>query len=150
MYFNLARQNIPPSEIKFLYFSDVGLNIYGNAILASKKVLDGDPKAVRGFVEATAKGWRDAIAHPEEAIAALKRRSVLIDEKLELAKLQWLIKNQITTDESKADGVGGVRAERLASSLETISSAFGLPSVITPAQVFAADYLPDAAIRQLP
>jgi NitT/TauT family transport system substrate-binding protein len=150
MYFNLARQNIPPSEIKFLYFADVGLNIYGNAILASKKILDGDPKVVRGFVEATAKGWRDAVAHPEEAIAALKKKSVLIDGKLELAKLQWLVKNQIVTDESKADGVGGVRADRLASSLETISNAFGLPSVITPAQVFAADYLPDASIRRLP
>jgi NitT/TauT family transport system substrate-binding protein len=150
MYFNLVRQGIPPGDIKFLYYSDAGLNIYGNAILASKKLLESNPKAVRGFVAATAKGWRDAIANPAAAIAALKKRSSLADEKLETAKLEWLIKNQLVTDESKADGLGGVRNERLAASLETVSKAFGLPKVVTPAEVFTADYLPDAAIRKLP
>src|SRR5579871_5882395 len=150
MYFNLVRQGIAPADIKFLYFSDVGLNIYGNAIMASKKTLSANPKAVRGFVAATAKGWHEAIAHPAEAIAALKKRSPLIDEKLELAKLQWLIKNQLVTAESKADGLGGVRADRITSSFETVSKAFGLPKVVTPVEVFTAEYLPDAAIRKLP
>lgn len=150
MYFNLVRQGIPPGDIKFLYYSDAGLNIYGNAILASKKLMETNPNAVRGFVAATAKGWRDAIANPADAIAALKKRSSLADEKLEAAKLEWLIKNQLITDESKVDGLGGVRAERLASTLETVSKAFGLPKVVTPAEVFSADYLPDAATRRLP
>ncbi len=150
MYFNLVRQGIAPSDIKFLYFSDAGLNIYGNAILASKKIMDANPKAVRGFVAASAKGWHDAIANPADAIAALKKRSPLIDEKLETAKLEWLIKNQLVTDESKADGLGGVRAQRLDGSLETVSTAFGLPKVVTGAEVYTADYLPDAAVRKLP
>jgi len=150
MYFNLVRQGIPPADIKFLYYSDVGLNIYGNAILASKKILESNPKAVRGFIAATAKGWRDAIANPAAAVAALKKRSSLADEKLETSKLEWLIKNQLTTDESKAEGLGGVRLDRLAASLETVSKAFGLPKVVTPAEVFVADYLPEAAIRKLP
>ncbi|PWT84630.1 MAG: taurine ABC transporter permease, partial [Proteobacteria bacterium] len=117
MHFNLIRQGIAPADLKFLYYSDVGLNIYGNAILASRNIVQKNPAAVRGFVRATAKGWRDAIAEPSAAIAALKKRSSLIDEKLETEKLQWLVRNQITTDESKADGIGGVRAERLAQSL---------------------------------
>jgi NitT/TauT family transport system substrate-binding protein len=150
MYFNLVRQGIPPGDIKFLYYSDAGLNIYGNAILVSNKLIDSNPKAVRGFVTATAKGWRDALANPPAAIAALKKRSSLADEKLETAKLEWLIKNQLVTDESKADGLGGVRDERLASSLETVSKAFGFPTVMTPIQVWNGDFLPDAAIRKLP
>jgi NitT/TauT family transport system substrate-binding protein len=150
MYFNLVRQGIPPGDIKFLYYSDAGLNIYGNAILASRKLLESNPKAVRGFVAATAKGWRDAIANPAAAIAALKKRSSLADEKLETAKLEWLIKNQLVTDESKADGLGGVRGERLTSSLDVVLKAFGLPKVMTPAEVWTGDYLPDAAIRKLP
>lgn len=150
MYFNLVRQGIAPADIKFLYYADAGLNIYGNAILASKKMLDTNPKAVRGFVAATAKGWRDAIANPDAAIAALKKRSALVDEKVEREKLVWLIKNQLVTEESKADGLGGVQAERLRSSLEVESKAFGLPKVMTPAEVYSADFLPDAATRKLP
>ncbi|HEX3599063.1 MAG TPA: ABC transporter substrate-binding protein [Lacipirellulaceae bacterium] len=150
MYFNLLRQGIASSDIKFLYYSDVGLNIYGNAIVASKKAIESNPKAVKGFVAATAKGWRDAIANPSEAIAALKKKSPLIDEKLELAKLEWLIKNQLVTDESKRDGLGGVDEKRLASSLETVSKAFGLPKTVTPAEVWTAEFLPPADVRKLP
>ena len=150
MYFNFVRQGITPADIKFLYYSDAGLNIYGNAILASKKILDGNPKAVRGFVAATAKGWRDAIANPAAAIAALKKRSSLVDEKLELSKLEWLIKNQLVTDESSADGLGGVRADRFAASLATVGSAFELAQTPAPAAVFTAEFLPAAAIRALP
>jgi NitT/TauT family transport system substrate-binding protein len=150
MYFNFIRQGIPPADIRFLYFSDAGLNIYGNAILASKKILTANPDAVRAFVLATAQGWRDAIKEPAAATAALKKRSSLADEKLELAKLEWLIKNQLVTDESKADGLGGVRAERFTNSLATVANAFGLPAVPTPSDVFTANFLPDAAIRKLP
>lgn len=150
MYFSLIRQGIAPADIKFLYYSDAGLNIYGNAILASKKVLESNPKAVKGFVAATAKGWRDAVADPAAAIAALKKRSALVDEKLELAKLEWLIKNQLVTDESKADGMGGVRAARFNEALATVSKAFGLPETPKPADVFTAEYLPDASARKLP
>jgi NitT/TauT family transport system substrate-binding protein len=148
MYFNLVRQGIAPGDIKFLYYSDVGLNIYGNAIVASKKALD-NPKAVKGFVAASARGWQEAIANPAAAIAALKKKSPLIDEKLETAKLEWLIKNQLVTEESKADGMGGVRAERLAGSLETVSKAFGLPKVMAPADVYTAEFLPAADLRKL-
>jgi NitT/TauT family transport system substrate-binding protein len=150
MYFNFVRQGIAPADIKFLYYSDVGLNIYGNAIFASKKILDNNPAAVRGFVAATAKGWRDAIAEPAAAIAALKKRSSLIDEKLEVAKLEWLIRNQLVTDESRADGLGDVRAERFAASLATVGSAFELPQTPAPAAVFTAQFLPDRAVRMLP
>jgi NitT/TauT family transport system substrate-binding protein len=150
MYFNFVRQGIAPADIRFLYFSDAGLNIYGNAILASKKILTTNPQAVRGFVLATAQGWRDAIKEPAAAAAALKKRSSLADEKLEREKLEWLIKNQLVTDESKADGLGGVRADRFANSLTTVANAFGLPAVPQPADVFTDKFLPDMAIRKLP
>ncbi len=150
MYFNFVRQGIAPADIKFLYYSDAGLNIYGNAILASKKMIESNPKAVRGFVAATAKGWRDAVADPAAAIAALKKRSGLVDEKLETAKLEWLIKNQLKTAESTADGLGDVRADRFAQSLSTVGAAFELSKTPAPGEVFTAEFLPDAAIRKLP
>jgi NitT/TauT family transport system substrate-binding protein len=149
MYFNLVRQGIKPADIKFLYYSDAGLDIYGNTIMASKQVLSEHPGVVKGFVKATAKGWQDAIKDPKAAIAALKKRSSLIDEGLETEKLRWLIKNQITTPESKAEGVGSVRTDRFAKSVATVAAAFELPNV-KPGDVFDAAYLPDAAIRKLP
>jgi NitT/TauT family transport system substrate-binding protein len=149
MYFNLVRQGIKPEDIKFLYYSDAGMDIYGNAILASKKMLTEHPDVVKGFVRATAKGWQDAIRDPKAALAALKQRSSLVNEALETEKLEWLVKNQIATPESKADGVGNVRAERFGKSVTTVAGAFQLPDV-KPADVFDASYLPDASLRKLP
>ena len=150
MYFNLVRQGIPPQDIKFMYYSDAGLDIYGNALFASKKILESNPKAVRGFVNASAKGWHDAAANPAAAIAALKKRAPLVDEKLETEKLQWLIKNQLTTAESKADGLGSVRADRFQRSLDTVSAAFELPAKPKASDVFTPEYLPAAGVRRLP
>ncbi|MDO9413304.1 MAG: ABC transporter substrate-binding protein [Pseudolabrys sp.] len=149
IYFNLVRQGIKPEDIKFLYYSDAGMDIYGNAILASKKMLTERPAVVNGFIKATAKGWQDAIKDPKAAIAVLKKKSSLVNEALELEKLEWLIKNQLVTAESKADGMGNVNAERFGKSVTTVSTAFGLPNV-KPADVFDASYLPDASIRKLP
>jgi NitT/TauT family transport system substrate-binding protein len=150
MYFNLVRQGIKPADIKFLYYSDVGLDIYGNGIIASKKILEANPKAVKGFVNATAKGWRDAIANPAAAIAALKKNAPLADEKLETDKLQWLIKNQIVTAESKADGLGSLRGPRMEKAIDTLVKAFQLPGKVTQADVFTVEYLPAAEVRKLP
>src|SRR5580698_2613736 len=150
MYFNLVRQGIKPEDIKFLYYSDAGMDIYGNTIMASKKMLTEQPAVVKAFVKATAKGWQDAIKDPKAAVAALKKRSSLVTEAVELEKLEWLIKNQLVTTESKTDGLGGVRADRFAASLTTVGAAFGLPKTPTPAEVFTAEFLPDSAVRKLP
>jgi NitT/TauT family transport system substrate-binding protein len=150
MYFNLIRQGIAPSDIKFMYYSDAGLDIYGNALIASKKILESNPKAVRGFVNASAKGWRDALANPAAAIAALKKRAPLVDEKLETEKLQWLLKNQIATAESKADGMGSVRTDRFQRALDTVAAAFELPAKPKATDVFTTEFLPAAEVRKLP
>ena len=73
----------------------------------------------------------------------------LANEAIETEKLGWLIKNQLTTEESKADGLGGVRAERFGSSVAMVAKAFALPDV-KPADVFDGSFLPDASIRKLP
>ncbi|VVD59543.1 putative periplasmic-binding protein [Pandoraea communis] len=150
MYFNLTRQGIKPTDIKLLYYSDAGLDLYGNAILASKKMLDTQPDVVRHFVAASAKGWRDAIADPAAAIAALKKYAPMTDETLELAKLRWIISHQMETAESKADGLGGVRAPRFQKSVVLLTKAFELPAEVPPGNVFTDTFLPAAAVRRLP
>ena len=150
MYFGLTSKGIKPADIKFLYYADNGMDIYGNGIVASKKMLDTKPEVVKGFIAASAKGWRDTIADPAAAIAALKKQSPLTNEKLELEKLEWLIKNQLVTAESKTDGLGGVRKERLEKSVEVLSKAFELPGKPTGADVFTSAFLPAASVRKLP
>jgi NitT/TauT family transport system substrate-binding protein len=149
IYFNLVPQGIKPEDLRFLYYADHGLDIYGNSILVSRKLLDGDPAIVRGLVRAIGRGWRAAIKDPEAAIAALAKRDPLIKREAELGKLQWLIKNQLVTDEVRRNGMGDVVPERLARAVATVSQAFGLAQAPAPGDVFTNAYLPPPAERML-
>jgi NitT/TauT family transport system substrate-binding protein len=150
MFFGLQKTGIKPEDIRFLYYSDVGLDLYGNGIMVSQKMRADNPDAVRRFVAVTARAWQAAIADPSAAIAALQKHSPLINPALELDKLRWLIKNQLVTDESKADGLGGIRPERLAKALATVTATFGLPVALKPEDVFDPAFLPSADLRKVP
>ena len=125
MEFGLQKAGIKAEDIHFLYYSDAGLDLYSNAILASRKMLAENPDAVRRFVAATARGWQAAIADPEAATAALVKQAPLVNAKLEGDKLLWLIKNQLVTAESRADGLGGVRADRFEKAVAVVSATYG-------------------------
>jgi len=150
MYFGLTKAGIKPADIRFIYYSDAGLDLYGNGIIVSQKMRTTNPDAVKRFVEVTGRAWQAAAADPKAAIAALKTHAPLINAELEEEKLRWLIRNQLTTSESSADGLGGIRAERLKSSLTSVSAGYGLTTVPAPDDVFDASFLPAAAIRKLP
>lgn len=150
MYFGLLKAGIAPSDIRFIYYSDVGLDLYGNGLILSQKLRSENPTAAKALVEVSARAWQAAIADPKAAVAALKQRAPLINADLEEEKLRWLIKNQISTAETKAGGLGAIDKNRLAKSMETIAVGFGLPSAPTPDDVFDASFLPADSVRRLP
>ena len=150
MDFGLQKTGVKPEDIRFLYYADAGMDLYSNGIMVSQKLRSENPDAVKRFVAVTARAWQAAIAEPQAAIDALQKHSPLINPTLELAKLQWLIKNQLVTEESKADGLGGIRPERLAKALATLATTYNLPVALKPEDVFDPSFLPSADLRKLP
>lgn len=150
MYFGLKKAGIDPDDIRFIYYSDVGLDLYGNGLMASKAFRTENPQAVKDFVEVSARAWQAAIADPATAIAALKEHEPLIDAALEQDKLQWLIDNQLVTEESKANGLGGIREDRLAETMAIVAANLEFPEVPTMADVYDPSFMPDAKWTALP
>ena len=149
-YFNLVKTGAKPETVKFLYYADTGMPVYGNSLAASKKMADTAPDVTRRFVAASAQGWMDAIRDPDAAIAALAKKDSLVDVKLESEKLNWVIKNQIYSAESRTNGIGIVDPARLANSIQIVKDAFGLPTAPEPAAVFDPGFMPAADTRMLP
>jgi NitT/TauT family transport system substrate-binding protein len=50
-----------------LFAGDYGLEIYANSIGVAEDFLTKNPEAVKKFVRAALKGWKDALADPEQA-----------------------------------------------------------------------------------
>lgn len=54
-------------EVNVIYPSDYGINFYADTLFTTEKMIQKDPETVKGFVQATMKGWDYAINHPDEA-----------------------------------------------------------------------------------
>lgn len=59
------------NDVKIALYSDWGVNLLGNGYLVATSTLEQKPELVRGFVRATLRGWKDAVADHKAGIAAL-------------------------------------------------------------------------------
>ncbi|MBI3708510.1 MAG: ABC transporter substrate-binding protein [Proteobacteria bacterium] len=133
---------VPESNIQTLMYKDHGVDLYSNAVIASPALIQSNPRAVRGFVKATIRGWQDTIADPVAAIAALKKRDPLINDALELDRLKLAIQTSVMTEDVQRNGLGGVRAERLQRNIDLVTEGFNLERKLAPEQVFLDRFLP--------
>jgi NitT/TauT family transport system substrate-binding protein len=145
---DLEARGVKFDDIVAFRYVDYGMDVYANGIVVSPDMLK-DEKAVKGFVAATLKGWKDVIADPKLGIAAAKKRDPLIDEALEMRRLKMSLEQNILTPWVKANGMGDVDPARFARSVKLVSEAFGLPQAPPPDKVFTDKYLPPKADRMV-
>ena len=81
-----------PEELSVLKYSDAGVNLYGNAILASSNLIAQNPKVVAAFLRATNRAIVETFANPAPSIAAMRQREPILDAKIELDR--WAITAQ--------------------------------------------------------
>ena len=149
-YMNLVAQGVDPDkDIRWFHFAEHGIDLYGNGILVSQSLLRDKPQAVAGLVRAIHKGIRDAVADPDAAIAALAKREPLINRDLEKRRLLYTLRTVMFTPEVQANGIGDVSDARLANAMNQLKSAFDLPKLPAPAEVFDRRFLPPLAERRL-
>jgi NitT/TauT family transport system substrate-binding protein len=139
--------NVPEANVQAFMYKDHGVDLYSNAVIASPALMQSNPKAVQGFVKATIRALQDTIADPKAAIAALKKREPLINEAIELERLQLAIATSILTADAKANGLGGVRADRLQRNIDLVTEGFALERKVAADQVFTDKFLPPKAER---
>jgi NitT/TauT family transport system substrate-binding protein len=78
---NLEARGVKTEDIVMMNYSDFGVKLYGNAIIASPKLIKENPAAIRAFLQAFAKGAKEVMARPEAAIDFVKQRDGIIDTK---------------------------------------------------------------------
>jgi NitT/TauT family transport system substrate-binding protein len=149
-FLNLRAAGVNPNDIVAFLYSDYGLPLYGNAVMAPPALLQRHPEAARGFARAFIRGLKDAIADPDAAIAAIKRRDPLLNEAVERERLLLALRSNVLTATVARDGFGGVRPERLARAIDAVAEAFNLPAKPKWWEVFTDRYLPPKRDRMLP
>jgi len=134
------------SELSVLRYTDAGVNLYGNAILASTQMIAERPQVVAAFLRAANRGIVDSFADPAAAIAAVRQREPILQEKAELAS--WAITRQyVGAPDTQGHGLGDVKPALLAQQVEQVAQTFGLKNAPKPDTLFNRSLLPAQAAR---
>ncbi|HBZ43692.1 MAG TPA: ABC transporter substrate-binding protein [Maritimibacter sp.] len=142
-YLNLVRLDVPEDDITTLLMADYGVDLYGNAVIVNTNYAAENPDVIKGFLEAVAMGWKDAIADPESAIASLIERNPAADAGLEQRRLQLSIDANVMTDYVMENGFGGIDEARLESAVEQIGTTYEFEGEADIAKYFSEEYLPE-------
>jgi NitT/TauT family transport system substrate-binding protein len=146
--FSAKSMNVDPDEqLRFIRYSDYGMDLYSNSIIVSRKLIKEHPEAVKGFLTALFKGINDAIKDPAAAVESVATREPLIKPALEKEKLLSTMAQEMSDPEIATIGLGAVVPARLAKSIAILVDASQLPSTPKPEQIFDASFLPPLTDR---
>jgi len=144
---NLKAIGVPEEDIVVLLYAKHGLDLYGNAVMCSRKFAEEKPDVIRSFLRALTRAWQDTLANPEEAITYVKQRDPLIDPQVELERLLLAINVCMLTPDVLERGFGNARPDRLERAIALVVEGFGLPQVPNIADVFTPEFLPPLSER---
>lgn len=142
---NLEARGVKAEDVVVLPYPDFGVKLYGNAIIASPKILKENPAAVKAFLSAFAKGAKEVIANPAAATADVKARDGIINAQLEERRLKLAIDTVINSPNARAEGFGQVNGPRLSLMASQVSDAFATKTRVNPDAIWSAAYLPSKA-----
>ena len=149
-FLELRARGVPAEDIVVFRYAAAGLPFYGNGVIASPTMIATRGPQISAFLRATIKALREVVADPRVGIAAVRALDPLIDERVELERLQLALAENIITEHVASHGVGAASEARLAASIAQVTEALGLPRRITPADLFDGSFLPPAEQRRLP
>ena len=141
---NIEARGVKAEDVVVLQYPDFGVKLYGNAIIASPKILKENPAAVKAFLQAFTKGVKEVIAKPAESIESVKARDGIINTALETRRLKLAIDTVINSADARAEGFGQVKGPRLALMASQVSDAFNTKSRVNPDAVWNGSFLPSA------
>jgi len=137
----LERLGVGDNDVSIMRYSDFGVRLYGNCVVATPEFIANHADTLRKVINVVVQAWKLAIADPDLAIAAIKKRDPLIDEKVERQRLGLVIKDAVLTDHVRREGLSAVEPDRMRETIDMVAKTFNIPAV-DPASVYRADFLP--------
>ncbi|APE47403.1 taurine ABC transporter permease [Delftia sp. HK171] len=142
---NLEARGIKAADVVVMPYADFGVKLYGNAIIASPKLIKENPAAIKAFLQAFAKGAKEVIANPGAAIAYVKERDGIVNTQLETRRLQLAIDTVVNSADARAEGFGQVVPTRLSLMASQVSDVYATKTRVNPSEVWNGSFLPSAA-----
>lgn len=141
--FNAMLAGIDPDErLRFIRYGDYGMDLYSNALIVSRQLVDENPDAVQGLVRAINRAVADVLDDPEAGMDAVMAQEPLINRDVETARLAATIEDEMNHPELADVGLGNIDEARMRKAIEIVVDAYGLEHAPELETVFNTDFLP--------
>jgi NitT/TauT family transport system substrate-binding protein len=141
------RRAVKDAEPKCMLFGDYGLDIYSNGIGVREDFLQQNPQVVRGFVRAALRGWKDAMANPEEAARIQVQFLKALDPALVVDELK-IVRRLAVVPDTEREGFGAMNRAKMARTVEFMNNNVDIQGrKLTVDDILRTGYLPNPPIK---
>jgi NitT/TauT family transport system substrate-binding protein len=142
---NLEARGVKTNDVVIMPFSEHGVKLYGNVIIASPKLIQENPAAIKAFLTAFSKGAKEVMTNPTVAIQAVRARDGIINVPLETRRLQLAIDSVVASPDARREGFGRIDPARMALMASQVSDAYATKTRVNSDAVWNGSMLPNAA-----
>ena len=142
---NLEARGAKAQDIVVMPYPQFGVKLYGNAIIASPRLIKENPQAITAFLKAFSKGVKEVLAQPDKGLEAVRARDGIINVPLEKRRLVMAIEQVVNSPDARAEGFGQVKAPRLSLMASQVADAYATKTRVNPEAVWTPAFLPPAA-----
>jgi NitT/TauT family transport system substrate-binding protein len=132
------------SPTRSFWFSDYGVNVVSNGIIAHNDLIKSDPEMLRAFVPASIKGFIYARQHPDEAAATVKKYSPTIDPAIIKREFEVSWKTWVTPN-TKGKPLGWGSDADWTSAISVLKQYGGVTAPLTTQELYTNDFVPNGA-----
>ncbi len=144
---NLRDRGVPAGDLVVLRYADYGCEAYGFAVVVNPAFAAAKPDAAKGLVRALIAGLNTTVREPERAVDEAVSRIDGGDRALELERLRTVLADNILTDETRRNGLGGIDPARLERSIDQIGKDFKFRKRPSAGDIFDDQFLPPVGGR---
>jgi len=122
-------------NIGWLQYSSFGLDIYGNGLVTSDRLIASDPELVQGFVSATLRGYAWAIANAEAATDIVLAHHPVLDRAVTRAQLAEMAQLM------RSDRPGWMDEARVGNTVAFLGAAYDMDGGISSADIYTMQFV---------
>lgn len=127
-------------DLRFFAWSDMGLNPYGNSIIANGDYLEENRDVVARMVTVLQRAHRYCAENQQECVGVLSEYSSGLVSENELAN--WQVTTRLMSDKfSTTEGLGYFDPERIAADYELISTYFEIVELFDPETIYTNEFI---------
>jgi NitT/TauT family transport system substrate-binding protein len=133
-----AKQGI---RLKRIHMRDVGLDIYGSALIAKEEDIKRRPEMIQAYVEGTMEGLRYARDHQEEALRILLKRKPELDRELTRVQIKNGVEEVFIPTESLASGYGYMKPDVMEKTVKITNEFFEVAGQVAVSGVYTNQFI---------